>query len=74
MGQIADYTLSRLRKVGDADIYEVRLPDGTSSRFIYSGAQQASGRTVTDEEFNRWVEIAVRRAQRESDYMKAMDV
>ena len=66
---MAEYELKRLRKVGEADMYEVKLPDGSTNRFIYSGAQRAVD--PSDEAFARWVAISVRRAQRDSDYMKA---
>lgn len=66
---MADYTLSRLRKVGDAVMYEVRLPDGSSNRFIYSGAQKAVD--PSDEAFARWVAISIRRAARHSAFKSA---
>jgi hypothetical protein len=50
-------------------MYEVRLPDGSTNKFIYSGAQKAVD--PSDEAFAHWVAISVRRAQRDSDYMKA---
>jgi hypothetical protein len=64
---MAEYTVNRLPPTGDAEIYEVRLADGTANRFIYSGAQQVGG-GVSDEAFAHWVAISVKRAQRESDY------
>lgn len=63
---MAEYELKRLRKVGDADMYEVKLPDGSTNRFIYSGAQQAV--ETSNNGFARWLAISDRRAQRDSDY------
>ncbi len=60
---MADYTLTKLRRVGGADMYEVRLPDGSSNKFIYT--------PTSDEPLQHWVDISVNRAQRDSDYLKA---
>lgn len=68
---MADYTLTHLRTVGDTDIYEVRLPDGTASQFAYTNAQKKCA--PSKDEFDRWVAIAVKRAQRSSDYIRAVN-
>ena len=66
---MAAYTLTKLRSMGDTDMYEVRLPDGSSNKFVYTGAQKAVD--PSDDAFQHWVAISIRRVQRESDYMKA---
>jgi hypothetical protein len=70
MGSLmTDYSVIKLRSIGDADMYEVRLADGSTNRFIYSGCQKAVDPST--EAFDQWVVISVARAQRNSDYAKA---
>lgn len=54
-----DYTLTRLPPTGDADKYEIRFPDGSVSRFMWSGAQKA--RDHDGKGFQRWLKAALKR-------------
>lgn len=60
----ATYTVSLLRRYEHIDVHEVRLADGTSYQFACSPSRKGEG---WDEE----VAIAVRKAQRNSEYLKA---
>lgn len=63
------YELTKVRQAGDAGIWQVTIPDGTTERFIYTNAQKSV--EAAGEHFDDWVAWAVRRAHRASEYVKA---